>query len=97
MFPDNWALGFWALVIDLLILIVIVGEIVFRWHLKRRQARTDKAIMSFLSLQQHSKTIVEIAQATAISEKNVAASLDRLAENNRADYDEQQRWHKVRY
>ena len=50
LLPDNWLLGFWALVVDVLVLLVIVGEILVRWWLNRPRASVDEVVLDFLAL-----------------------------------------------
>lgn len=98
MFSDSWALGFWALVVDLLILLVIVGEILIRWWLKRRHTLADETVLDFLALDKTGfpKTVEQISAGTQISPKKTKASLRRLKAEHQVDM-QPEGWRKVNY
>jgi flagellar basal body-associated protein FliL len=101
LLPDNWLLGFWALLIDLLILLVIVGEILVRWQLNRSHDSADNSILDFLALEtptSYYKTVEEISLGTHTkSQKKIRASLRRLKAGHQVDRDHLGRWRKVIY
>lgn len=99
IFPDSWALGFWALVVDALILLAIIGEIIVRWRIGRRRSLIDELVLDFLTLgTSFSKSVEEIKRATGIkSDKRIMASLRRLKLHQQVDRDSDGRWRKITF
>lgn len=87
LFPDSWALGFWALLVDLLILVAIILEIVIRWKVNRSHESTDWKVIELLEHDPfHWKSIEEITALTDISKRKLEASLRRLTKTRQVAF-----------